>query len=275
MKENTAEHKEKSEISYHNKDVLSKTFGENLKNKSFAAYGLNLPKIVEVLPTNLPTIEANELRMDNLFRLEDNSLIKRDNTQPKLDIGCLQFAVEEIFLSELDAEAIEVQLDEKIRNNEELTEEDEMQLILLPLIYRCKEEQQKAVRRCFEKVKGITDESRQIFVLSGLLVFTDKIIEKEVAEEIRGWIEMTKVGRIIQEEINQAVAEVEAEKMQVIKSAKKEKKAAIKETKRETKRKTKRQTSLGIAARMKAQGMSTQEIMQFVTEITQEEIEKL
>ncbi|MGN8887009.1 hypothetical protein [Blautia sp. HCP28S3_G10] len=322
MTENTAEHKEKNEISYHNKDVLSKTFGENLKNKSFAAYGLKLPKIVEVLPTNLPTVEANELRMDNLFRLEDNSLalvdyestysyedkikylnyivrtlkrnwkegdisppirmiviytgnIKRDNTQPKLDIGCLQFTVEEIFLSELDAEMIEVQLDEKIRNNEELTEEDEMQLILLPLIYRCKEEQQRAVHRCFEKVKGITDESRQIFVLSGLLVFTDKIIEKEVAEEIRGWIEMTKVGRIIQEEINQAVAEVEAEKVQIIKSAQKEKKAAIKETRRETKKETKRKTSLGIAAKMKARGMTTQEIMQLVTGITQEEIEKL
>ena len=106
-------------------------------------------------------------------------------------------------------------------------------------------------------------------------MFTDKIIKKEVAEEIRGWIEMTKVGRIIQEEINQAVAEVEAEKVQIIKSAQKEKKAAIKETRRETKKETKRNTSLGIAAKMKARGMTTQEIMQLVTGITQEEIEKL
>ena len=86
---------------------------------------------------------------------------------------------------------------------------------------------------------------------------------------------MTKVGRIIQEEINQAVAEVEAEKVQIIKSAQKEKKAAIKETRRETKKETKRKTSLGIAAKMKARGMTTQEIMQLVTGITQEEIEKL
>ena len=106
-------------------------------------------------------------------------------------------------------------------------------------------------------------------------MFTDKIIKKEVAEEIRGWIEMTKVGRIIQEEINQAVAEVEAEKVQIIKSAQKEKKAAIKETRRETKKETKRKISLGIAAKMKARGMTTQEIMQLVTGITQEEIEKL
>ena len=63
--------------------------------------------------------------------------------------------------------------------------------------------------------------------------------------------------------------------MQIIKSAQKEKKAAIKETRRETKKETKRKTSLGIAAKMKARGMTTQEIMQLVTGITQEEIEKL
>ena len=43
-------------------------------NKSLAVYGVNLPKIKAVMPTNLPAIEANELRIDNLFRLEDDSL---------------------------------------------------------------------------------------------------------------------------------------------------------------------------------------------------------
>ena len=61
-------------ITYQNKDVVSKIFGENLMNKSLAVYGVNLPKIKAVMPTNLPAIEANELRIDNLFRLEDDSL---------------------------------------------------------------------------------------------------------------------------------------------------------------------------------------------------------
>jgi hypothetical protein len=34
--------------------------------KSFSVYGLDIPKIIQVLPTNLPEIEANELRIDNL-----------------------------------------------------------------------------------------------------------------------------------------------------------------------------------------------------------------
>ena len=71
---------------------------------------------------------------------------------------------------------------------------------------------------------------------------------------------MTKVGRIIQEEINQAVAEVEKEKEEAVKTTKKE---------------TKRKTTLNIATKMKKQGMPVNEIMKFVTGITREEIEGL
>ena len=63
-----------SSIAWQNKDVTSKYFGDNLKGKSFAVYGLELPEIKEVQPTNLPAIEANELRLDHLFLLQDDSL---------------------------------------------------------------------------------------------------------------------------------------------------------------------------------------------------------
>ncbi|MCM1209398.1 MAG: hypothetical protein NC309_10790, partial [Ruminococcus sp.] len=62
------------DIAYQNKDIISKVFAENLKEKSFKAYGLDIPKIVQVLPTNLPEITANELRIDNLFLLEDKTI---------------------------------------------------------------------------------------------------------------------------------------------------------------------------------------------------------
>ena len=61
------------EIAYQNKDIFSKFMGERMLNKSFQAYGLDLPKIVGVEPTNLPTIKAVELRIDNLFQLADGS----------------------------------------------------------------------------------------------------------------------------------------------------------------------------------------------------------
>ena len=62
-------------IVYQNKDVLSKHFGEHLKEKSLEVYGFKgIPKIVDVMPTNLPTVEANELRIDNLFVFEDGTV---------------------------------------------------------------------------------------------------------------------------------------------------------------------------------------------------------
>lgn len=60
-------------IAYQNKDIEFKILSESYKERSFEAYGLKLPRIKEVLPTNLPIVYANEMRMDNLFLLEDDT----------------------------------------------------------------------------------------------------------------------------------------------------------------------------------------------------------
>lgn len=62
-------------VAYQNKDIISKVFGESMRNKSFRAYGMDIPEIVEILPTNLPAVEANEMRLDNLFRLKDGTIV--------------------------------------------------------------------------------------------------------------------------------------------------------------------------------------------------------
>ena len=47
-------------IAYQNKDILFKILGQTYKEKNFAAYGIDLPPIKELLPTSLPKISANE-----------------------------------------------------------------------------------------------------------------------------------------------------------------------------------------------------------------------
>ena len=59
-----------SGIAYQNKDVAAKSFGERLKGNDLGVYGLKQIKVEDVLPTNLPAIMANELRLDNLFKLQ-------------------------------------------------------------------------------------------------------------------------------------------------------------------------------------------------------------
>ena len=63
------------EITYQNKDVLFKVLSQNYENKSFEVFGVKLPKIKKVLPTNLPKITASELRADNIFLLEDERIL--------------------------------------------------------------------------------------------------------------------------------------------------------------------------------------------------------
>ena len=62
-------------IVYQNKDVMSKVLAEEFKGKSFEAYGVDLPRIVDSRPTDLAVVEANELRLDRLFKLEDSSYL--------------------------------------------------------------------------------------------------------------------------------------------------------------------------------------------------------
>ena len=121
--------KEASEIAYQNKDIASKIFAEQLKGKSFNVYGVETGKIKAVLPTNIPAIKVNELRLDNLLELEDRE--------------------------------------------------------------------------------------QQLFVLAGILTFTDKIIDEEHAKTKRRGIQMSKVAMIFEKEKEEAVKR-EREKMEQI-----------------------------------------------------------
>ena len=61
------------DIAYQNKDVTAKVMAEALKGKSLAPFGIHQLKIVDILPTNLPVIESNELRLEMCIRDRDSS----------------------------------------------------------------------------------------------------------------------------------------------------------------------------------------------------------
>ena len=240
------------DIAYQNKDIISKVFAENLKEKSLKVYGLEVPKIVQVLPTNLPEITANELRIDNLFLLEDGTIaiidyeseyksenkikyisyitrvleryrregmhdihirmiviytadVSRAETEEVYETGAFSLHIEAVFLSEFNSEEIKKRLTEKIYNNETLTDEELMEFIILPLTYKTMEEKRKAINYSIDLAKQVTDKEKMVFLLSGTLVFTDKVIDRNTSNYVREWIRMTQVGRLFEEEKQQAV----------------------------------------------------------------------
>ena len=84
-----------------------------------------------------------------------------------------------------------------------------MEFIILPLTCKGNEEKQACIRRCFEMAKLLEDADMQRFLLSGMLVFADKVITKEDSKQIKEWIMMTKVGQLFEEEKIQYGREIE------------------------------------------------------------------
>ena len=243
-------------IAYQNKDIEFKLMSETYKEKSFEAYGLKLPKIKEVLPTNLPAVSANEMRIDNLFLLEDDTvaivdyesedktsnrvkyinyigrIMQRYDSQgiriPELrmiviytgdvetakdtwEIPCLTLKMEQVFIHSLPDAEIYQSVKKKLENNETLSEKELMQLIILPLAKKGKEAKQKMIEQVVDLAKQIEDENTQVFVITGILVSSDKFIDRDYAKSVRRYLSMTKVFQILEEEKQEAINLAEKE----------------------------------------------------------------
>ena len=237
-------------IAYQNKDIEFKLMSETYKEKSFDAYGLKLPKIKEVLPTNLPAVSANEMRIDNLFLLEDDTvaivdyesedktsnrvkyinyigrIMQRYDSQgiriPELrmiviytgdvetakdtwEIPCLTLKMEQVFIHSLPDAEIYQSVKKKLENNETLSEKELMLLIILPLAKKGKEVKQKVIEQVVDLAKQIEDENTQAFVITGILVSSDKFIDRDYAKSVRRYLSMTKVFQILEEEKQEAI----------------------------------------------------------------------
>ena len=237
-------------IAYQNKDIEFKLMSETYKEKSFDAYGLKLPKIKEVLPTNLPAVSASEMRIDNLFLLEDDTvaivdyesedktsnrvkyinyigrIMQRYDSQgiriPELrmiviytgdvetakdtwEIPCLTLKMEQVFIHSLPDAEIYQSVKKKLENNETLSEKELMLLIILPLAKKGKEAKQKMIEQVVDLAKQIEDENTQAFVITGILVSSDKFIDRDYAKSVRRYLSMTKVFQILEEEKQEAI----------------------------------------------------------------------
>jgi len=239
-------------ITHDNKDVLLKVLSQNYKSKSFEALGLKLPKIKEVLPTQLPSVSATEVRADNIFLLEDGrilivdyeSKVKESNfikylgyihgvlkqyhkqdkekhditmavvytgdikTAPaKLDIGSVQLTVEQVFLSNFDANDLYGKLSVKIEAGEPLADDDIIKFIFLPLTESRPTKKQGLIEKTIDLAKKVPDDEIQLFIIAGILVATDKFIDRGYSNMVKEWIRLTKVARLFEEEKIEAVNE--------------------------------------------------------------------
>ena len=80
-----------------------------------------------------------------------------------------------------------------------------MLLIILPLAKKGKEAKQKMIEQVVDLAKQIEDENTQAFVITGILVSSDKFIDRDYAKSVRRYLSMTKVFQILEEEKQEAI----------------------------------------------------------------------
>lgn len=239
-------------IAYQNKDIISKVFTESFGSKSLEVYGLHVPKVVGLLPTNLPAVEANELRIDNLLELEDGAIgildyesdyseedkakylnyiarvYKRLISEGKGDKNVRMIVIytadvnpktvktnvkktgfsiniDAAYLSELDSEEIRKRLSDKITRGESLSDQELMELIILPLTYKTKDKKQEMIKESIDLAKQVKDEKQSTFLVAGIIVFSDKVIDENTREKAKEWMKMTQIGRMFEQEKQEAV----------------------------------------------------------------------
>ena len=63
---------------------------------------------------------------------------------------------------------------------------------------------QKVIEQVVDLAKQIEDENTQAFVITGILVSSDKFIDRDYAKSVRRYLSMTKVFQVLEEEKQEA-----------------------------------------------------------------------
>lgn len=235
------------DIAYQNKDITAKAMADTLKGRSLAAFGLPHLKVVDILPTNLPAVESNELRLDNLFVLDDGSVaiidyesdykkenfikyvnyiarvMKRyagkkqldllvrikmiviytadvDKAETVYDLEGIRLLIEPAFLVKFDTHAIFKRLGDKIYRKEMLSEEEVMELMILPLTVKGHMEKNTIITAAVNLAKQLEPPKQALQALAGILTFSDKIIDKTYKKRIMEEMRMTQIAQMFMEE---------------------------------------------------------------------------
>jgi len=81
-----------------------------------------------------------------------------------------------------------------------LDDEEMIELMILPLTVKGKEAKQEWIIKAVELAKKIPVSSCSLSVLSGILTFTDKVIDQAYSQKVKEVMMLTKVERLFYED---------------------------------------------------------------------------
>jgi len=225
-------------ISRKAKDILQKYASGLFKDATLEFYGVKTAKIKEIINVELPVIEVGDSMSDNAFLLEDDSILhyefsseykkeemiryseydlrlyrregRKINTviiytsdvkeKPEsLDIGTLIFNPYIVLMYNYDGNAIYEDLDKKIKNGQDLTDTDMLNLLFLPLMRNTMPRSELAVNS-IKLAKTIPDIQKRDACVAAAFAFVHRYLKENELEKVMEEIKMTTLADMLIED---------------------------------------------------------------------------
>lgn len=122
------------------------------------------------------------------------------SAESTFETNCITLRTEQAFLSHIDGNTAFEIIQQKLYSGILLENDDLMKLVILPLTVPGPEGKQKMLEKVVNLAEQIPDEEQRIFTLSGVIVASDKFINRKYLEQIRRKINMTQLGRLYEKE---------------------------------------------------------------------------
>lgn len=202
-----------------------------MREQFFKLLGIEVGKIQELLPSDLPVVQTHDLEVDYLCKLENGTLLHLEfqtttseelidrlmlydsliNNKWKLPIvtyviygagindaidtknyGSITYQVQNIYIGHRDGDHIFKQLWNKIENGEELTDEEMGNLVLLPLMKSKKSRAEMTMDSAYIASK-VKNQEKQNQILAFLLTISINYLNEDETEQLLGVMSMTKL----------------------------------------------------------------------------------
>ena len=119
----------------------------------------------------------------------------------------LSLNIDQVFLSHFNSDEIYSSLKSKIESGGQLSDEDVVRFIILPLMETGNEKKQVLIEKSIELAESISNEEQRYDIILGMLVASDKFIDRACFKRIKERLAMTNIARFYEEDKQKAIKE--------------------------------------------------------------------
>ena len=227
-----------TEIEHKARDIIQKHASGLFKDSALEFYGIKSAKIKELVNVELPVVKVVDSSTDYIFLLEDASylhlefqttnakkdlarfaaydvrLYERDEkkvttviiyssevkeAETYLEIGSIIYNPQKIMMNDYNGNEIYEKLENKIKNREDLTDVDLMNLIFLPLMKHTLSKAELATKTV-ELAQTISDETKRDICIASAVAFASKYLNDSEKRKLMEVIRMADLIDMIVEE---------------------------------------------------------------------------